>query len=409
MEIHLDPVGGVAGDMFIAALLDAFPHLEIGVRDSIERVLAGRVVCRLLPCQDQTIRGARFAIEAAEPAGHSGHDDHGHASWAAIRARIEAANLAADVREQAIGIFAVLAQAESRVHGIEAEAVTFHEVGAADSIADIVGAAHIIAALPEARWSVGPLPLGSGRIRTAHGIMPVPAPATALLLEGFATIDDGIAGERVTPTGAAILSWLGGAGEGRGEIRVLAGSGIGFGSKLLPGISNCLRVLVFDEAKPLPSDHREIAVIEFEVDDQSAEDLALGLERLRALRPVFDVVQMPAFGKKGRMMTHVQVLASVADLNAVIAACFHETTTIGLRHRIVHGATLPRQIHPVEVEGRLLRVKSVERGGGRTAKTEADDIAGADGQFERARLREAAERRVLAADAREPAASGNGD
>ena len=291
------------------------------------------------------------------------------------------------------------------MHGVAPDEVTFHEVGAADSIADIVAAAWLIEAVGVAAWRIGPVPLGAGRITTAHGVMPVPAPATALLLEGLATIDDGIAGERVTPTGAAILRHLAAGTEPLRGPRVLGRSGIGFGTRALPGISNCLRVLAFepiadaDTSRTTAARHRELAVIRFEVDDQSAEDLALGLERVRAQAGVHDVLQMPAFGKKGRMMTQVQVLAEPAALSAVVTACFTETTTIGLRHEMARGVALSRQAHDVEVDGRALRVKTVNRPGGRTAKTEADDVAALAGHAGRFQLRQAAAARALREDA----------
>ena len=300
------------------------------------------------------------------------------------------------MRAHALGIFGHLADAEARVHGIAVEAVAFHEVGAADSIADIVAAAHLIAALGTRSWSVSALPLGSGRVRTQHGPLPVPAPATTLLLAGFATLDDGIPGERVTPTGAAILRHLCGDDPGRGRPRgILGRTGIGFGTKVLPGLSNCLRALVLEEnAAPGPG-RRDLAVIAFEVDDQSGEDLATGLDRLRAEPGIVDVVQMPVIGKKGRMMARIQVLVRPESLEAAIAACFRETTTIGLRYHPVEGAVLARAARTVEHDGLSVRVKIVARPGGRTAKAEADDARGRAGHAARAALRREAERRAL--------------
>ncbi len=285
------------------------------------------------------------------------------------------------------------------MHGIPVERVAFHEVGAWDSIADIAAAAHLIAALHATRWTVGALPLGSGMVRTQHGLLPVPAPATALLLEGFSTRDDGVPGERVTPTGAAILRHLcGGAPEPRTGPRVLARSGVGFGTKRLAGLSNCVRVLAFEAADDPRPDHRTIAVIEFEVDDQSGEDLAMGLDRLRGRPDVLDVVQAPVFGKKGRMMAHVRVLAQAEALDAVADACFRETTTIGLRHGLVAGRALPRRAATVAVADRSVRVKLAERPGGITAKAEADDALAHADHAARAALRREAERRALAAE-----------
>ena len=447
MHIQLDAVGGVAGDMFAAALLDAFPDLEAGVLKDVAAVAP--VGCRLVAHNDGVLQGRRFlvSLEGAPPAAehreHGGHDHHrsdephddrahphraqphrahphhehdhhehdhggghGHRRWSAIRADLVAAALQPAVRDTAIAIFEGLARAEAEVHGIGVDTVEFHEVGAWDSIADIVAAAHLIVHCGAGSWSVGALPLGSGRVKTAHGPLPVPAPATALLLRGFATIDDGVPGERVTPTGAAILRHLVGDAPTAPapHARLLGRSGIGFGTRRLPGLSNCLRALVFDEAEQMPagkptatSTHRDLTVIEFEVDDQSAEDLAMGLDRLREHRDIFDVVQMPVFGKKGRMMTHVRALAREGSGDAV-AACFRETTTIGLRHHRVGGSALPRAVTTVEVGGRAMRVKTVERPGGRTAKAEADDALGHETHAVRAGLRREAERLALLGD-----------
>ncbi|MGH1590396.1 LarC family nickel insertion protein [Methylobacterium phyllosphaerae] len=418
MHIHLDALGGVAGDMFAAALLDAFPEHREGVGASI-RAVDARIACAVHPHNDGILRGARFTVSGpgAEPAhrhdhghrhhGHSAHHDHdhahpdahgsghGHRPWAEIRAALEAAELAPAVGAHALAIFGHLAEAEARVHGIAVEAVAFHEVGAFDSIADIVAAAHLIAALEVRSWSVSALPLGSGRVRTQHGPLPVPAPATTLLLAGFPTLDDGIPGERVTPTGAAILRHLCSEDPGRGRPRgTLGRTGIGFGTKVLPGLSNCLRALVLEDAADGPG-RRDLAVIAFEVDDQSGEDLALGLDRLRAESGVRDVVQAPVIGKKGRMMAHIQVLVRPESLDSAIAACFRETTTIGLRYHRVEGAVLDREARTVAQAGRPVRVKIVDRPGGRTAKAEADDARDQPGHAARASLRREAERLAL--------------
>ncbi|TXM67934.1 LarC family nickel insertion protein [Methylobacterium sp. WL12] len=442
MQIHLDAVGGMAGDMFVAALLDAFPQHAEGVSASVRAASRAGVACRVLPHNDGILQGSRFLVSgpgAPDPApqaapaathrhehgdhDHDHHDharpdahgtshthdhagDHDHRPWSEIRASLERADLDAAVRSHALAIFGHLAEAEARVHGISVERVAFHEVGAWDSIADIAAAAHLVAALGATRWSVGALPLGSGMVRTQHGLLPVPAPATALLLEGFATRDDGVPGERVTPTGAAILRHLcGGAEPAPTGPRRLGRSGVGFGTKRLPGLSNCVRALAFDETAPVASpeahpDHRTIAVIAFEVDDQSGEDLAMGLDRLRMRDDVLDVVQMPVFGKKGRMMAHVRLLARADALDAVAAACFSETATIGLRHALVDGRALPRRAATVAVAGRDVRVKLAERPGGRTAKAEADDARAEGGHAARTALRREAER--LALDTPEP-------
>jgi uncharacterized protein (TIGR00299 family) protein len=379
MELHLDLVGGLAGDMFIAAMLDLFPEHEAGLQDSLGRtgLLAG-VTARLEPHND----GER-------PGGQGGHD---HIAWRRIREGLESSDLDPAVRGHAVAIFRHLAEAEARVHGVALEAVSFHEVGAWDSIADIVGAAHLIAATGATRWTVGAIPLGSGRVRTAHGPLPVPGPATALLLQGFAVIDDGVGGERVTPTGAAILRHLCGDAARPAQPRILGGTGIGFGTRILPGLSNCVRVLRFDPVEQAPGfDTDAVLVVECEIDDQSGEELALALDRLRAHPAVLDVVQAPVFGKKGRMMAHLRLLARPEARDEILRLCFAETTTIGLRHSVQARAVLSRRMIEVEAGGRTLRVKAVDRPGGRTAKAEADDVADLDGHAARKARRRAAE------------------
>jgi uncharacterized protein (TIGR00299 family) protein len=380
-HLHLDAIGGIAGDMFAAALLHADPAHERGCLRAAEAV-AG-VPCRLLAHRDAVLSGARFWVAEAE--------GHHHTAWADIRARLHRADLPAGARRHALGIFSVLAEAEARVHGIPPDEVAFHEVGAADSIADIVAAGWLIDAQGAATFGVGPLPLGGGRVRTAHGMLPVPAPATALLLEGFATIDDGVGGERVTPTGAAILRHLGANAAPPPGARTLLASGIGFGTKTLPGLSNVLRVLVSERAAAdarAGQIHRQLAVIEFEVDDQTPEDLSVALDHIRGVAGVRDVTQTPALGKKGRITAHIQVLADEAALEAAAEACFFETSTIGLRTRLTDARMLPR----ATAEACGVRVKRVERPGGATAKVESDDLADTEGYAARRRRRAEAER-----------------
>lgn len=405
MQIHLDMLGGIAGDMFIAALLDAFPQHEKRVLDAIAALAdAFPVDCELQKHTDTIVRGSRFRVAAATRRTGTAHgstaraDIHVHTSWRAIRDRLLSAPLSPSVRAHALGIFQLIADAEAQVHGVAADDVAFHEVGACDSIADIVGAATLIDALGAVRWSASPAPIGRGRVLTEHGWLPVPAPATALLLRGMATLDDGFPGERVTPTGAAILRHLcppGPSAPGQPETRTLHTGGIGFGSRSIPGLSNHLRVLCFANAGAPLGGHREIHVLEFEIDDQSGEDLATGLDRLRAHWGVLDVTHAAVFGKKGRMMASVRVLARQASLGEVIEACFRETTTIGLRHRVVAGIGLERRTKDVCIDGQRLRVKLVSRPGGATAKAEADDVLLHEGHSRRASLRRAAESMAL--------------
>ena len=391
VHLHLDPLGGLAGDMFLAALLDAHPEQAEGTFAAMRAAgLPEAWDARLVRHDDGVLGGHRLVIEgpADDPGGPPSH-------FADIRAGLRAAPLGAAVRERAIAIFTGLAEAEAAVHGVAVDEVHFHELADWDSVADVVGAAWLIEALAPSSWSVAPLPVGSGRIDSRHGPLPVPAPAAARLLRGFAVHDDGIAGERVTPTGAAILRHLDPAPHLPAGPWRLAGTGHGFGTRRLRGVSNVVRVVAYRGEAAGRSDER-VAVIAFEVDDQSAEELAVGLEAIRASAGVLDVVQLPAFGKKGRLATQVQVLARPETLDAAIDRCFAETTTIGLRWRIEARAVLAREVVSVAAPGGEVAVKIVARpGGARTAKAEVDHVA-AGGHAARAEKRRAAEARALA-------------
>lgn len=373
--------------MFLAAMLDVLPELAVGTFAAMRAAgLPDGWRTELVAHSDAALCGKRVLLQP-----ESSSEVAPGGAFEALMRRIETSALEAPVRARAQGILRLLAEAEAAVHGVAPGEVHFHELADWDSLADVVGASYVIEMLAASSWSCAPVPLGSGRVRTRHGPLPVPAPATAKLLESLPVFDDGVAGERVTPTGAAILRHLAPAPrlpDGRWRLRA---QGFGFGTKTLPGVSNVLRVLLYE-----PADEgrvsEQVGVIAFEVDDQSPEDLALGLDRLRALEGVLDVIQAPAFGKKGRLVVHVQVLARPESLDAAIERCLVETTTIGLRWRIEARTVLPRE--RVEVEG--AEVKVVTRpDGSRTAKAELEAMRGVDGAAGRARRRRSAERQAL--------------
>ena len=397
--------------MFIAAMLDAFPDLREGMLAAIRAAgLPADVHVGFAEHQDHALTGLRFRViepRVAELMVAAHH--HPHTPFVDIRAHLQACALAPAVKTRAIEIFSALAQAEAKVHGKTIDTISFHELGEWDSIADIVGAAYLIDAVNRtdavapidaaaATWSVSSLPLGRGKVKTAHGMLPIPTPATVQLLTGFDFTDDGLEGERVTPTGAAILRHLGCSQTASRRSRRLLRTGIGFGTRTFPGISNVLRVLAFEEAlESRGSD--EVAQVQFEVDDQTPEDLAIALDKLRSHPSVLDVLQTPAFGKKGRMTMHIQLLAEVADMEGVFDACFSETSTIGLRYQIMQRRKLARASTTIEAAGRQMRVKVAERPGRKTAKVEADDLLNViGGRAERERLQREAEQVVLRKD-----------
>lgn len=394
MHIHLDLLGGLSGDMFIGALLDCFPALADTLPGQLERAGFGDMVClETAAADDGTLTGTKFNVTAAERA--HGHD---HRHYSDIVKLLDASSLEESSRETAHGIFRILAEAEAAIHGKPVDHIAFHEVGAWDSIADIVCAACLISAIGAESWSVSAIPLGRGRVDTAHGSLPIPAPATARILENFEFIDDGVGGERVTPTGAAILKQLAPGHTVPAQSRLRA-SGYGFGTRKLPGISNVTRALVFDKTTQSAWAGDQVLQLEFDIDDQTPEALAVAIERLRALPGVLDICQSTALGKKGRQLALIRILATPDVEDALLAACFAETTTLGIRRQRVDRAILERHEVVVREGDTGYRVKIASRPGGLTAKAEMDDISGSSGDHhQRDRLRIAIEQQSGASE-----------
>ena len=379
---HLDLVGGIAGDMFIAAVLDVRPELYEGMCSAIRAAgLPDIVGMEVREYSDKILTGTYFHVDEAAV-----EDHHHHTLYRQIKEMLEQSPLSEEVTKIAIAIFTRLAEAEAQVHGKTVDTISFHEVGEWDSIADIVGAAFLIHQL-DAQWTVGLLPLGHGRVKTSHGELPVPTPATVILLEGFEFYDDGIGGERITPTGAAILNYLKPTQQGVMPAGTLAGSGIGFGTRTLTGKSNVVRLLVLTGK----SDHDGDTVIqiEFDIDDQSPEDLAIGLDHIRAIDTVLDVVQTSFTGKKNRIGITVRVLAQVDRVDEVFRACFLETTTIGLRYQTLRRVTLSREQTTVNVDGHMVDIKLVSRADDDQwdGKVEVSSLEGVRGHREREAIR----------------------
>lgn len=371
--------------MFAAALLDAFPELWQAVQGDLAAAgLAAHAVADLQAVKANGIAARHFTVTLSDDAPHpTGH-------YADIKALLEASALDRAILRRAIGIFDILAVAEGKVHGVPPDRVHFHEIADWDSLVDIVAAASLIERVGADGWSVSRLPSGSGMVKTAHGLMPVPAPATAEILKGFDLHDDGVPGERITPTGAAILRHLlpdGPAARPGGRI---AGIGTGAGTKRFEGVPNILRVLEIDMAQVadgplLQRDH--VAVLAFEVDDMTPEMLAIAADRLRAGPGVRDVSYGIRYGKKGRVQFALQVLAEPDVAEAVAAHCMTETTTLGVRLSVTERLILEREnATHAGLAAEAMPVKRARRPDGSvTVKVEADALALLDGQGARER------------------------
>ncbi|MET0918585.1 MAG: LarC family nickel insertion protein [Burkholderiales bacterium] len=407
LAIHLDLVGGISGDMFVAAMVDALPLLAAPVLAELEAMrVAGESVPGFVEAASGGLRARRFGLApgsyrpAAGPisvlAG-AAHEDAG-TPYASLRRQIGNAPLSAPTCEHALALLALLADAEAHVHGIAVDQVHFHELADWDSLLDVVAAGCIAAKLDGAHWTASSLPLGGGTVHTAHGLLPVPAPATSLLLAGYPWHDDGIAGERVTPTGAAILRHLVPAAQcaARREAGRLLSTGCGAGTRTLPGLPNVLRALVLERCSTTEVDTDVVAVLEFDVDDMTGEEIAVAADHLRMQTGVFDVSVGTRHGKKGRPQAEFRLLARPDAVDAITRACFTETSTLGLRQREERRRVLRRAEVAAVVDGADVAVKVALRPDGkRTAKAAQDDVAAMHGLGARRRTRAAAVERAL--------------
>ena len=342
MHIHLELVGGIAGDMFLAAAIDAgVVDVDALTADLRTLGLGDEITIETNHARRGAIAGTHVHFHGWDPDADA---DHRHLST--IHDMIAGSALSAEVKSRATALFDALGAAEAKIHAIPIEKVHFHEVGAVDSILDFVSAAWVIEHL-DATWSCGEIPAGRGTIETAHGQIPVPAPATADLLRGMPIVQRDVDGELVTPTGAAILAGLGAAFEQRGGIVETVGYGLG--TKDFDGVSNVLRMMIFDDdaaGTGLIGDR--VVRIETEIDDMNPETLASVAEEALPAAGAIDVVRTPVHMKKGRIGTRITVLCP-PDRELEVAECLlRETTTFGVRVDEVRRWTLVREVITIE-------------------------------------------------------------
>jgi uncharacterized protein (TIGR00299 family) protein len=345
---YFDCFSGISGDMVLGALVDAGADLR-----AIEGALRKLGLEGWSISAERVKRGAIFAthVNIASSEGHH------HRGLSVISGRIDKAGLAPRAAERAGRIFTRLAEAEAKVHNVPVEEVHFHEVGAVDSIVDIVGAAVGFELLRIDEFACSALDVGAGQVKTAHGLLPVPAPATAELLRGAPMYTSGIARELVTPTGAAIATTLSSRYAQIPEMTLRA-VGYGAGSADFPEKANVLRLLIGENATGEAGEHWDapVSVIETNLDDMSPQIYGYFVEKALAAGAL-DVFSTAVQMKKNRPGVLLTLLCESADTAKMMDLVFRETTTIGVRTYDVRRKVLDREIVSVETQFGEVRMK----------------------------------------------------
>lgn len=357
----LEPFSGISGDMTLGGLV------AVGLDTGWLKALPARlgldgVAVRVAPVQRGAIACTKVDFDIP-PQPHGRH-------LRQIREIVRRSEAPGEVKDRADAAFTAIAEVEAEVHGTTPDRVHLHEVGAVDAILDVVGAIWGLSELGVSRVYSSELSVGDGFVRTAHGVLPVPAPATLRLLEGLPVRPgpEG-AGELVTPTGAALVRVL---SEGPPPAYVPRRSGYGAGSRDFPDRPNALRVILADAA--VTSRVEPLVQLVTDLDDMSAEHVANAAEALRELGAL-DVTTTAVHMKKGRLGVRVEVLARPEDVVRLEQSLFAATTTLGIRRVPVLRSVLPREQRTVQVLGHDVRVKvATLPDGRRKGKPEYEDV-----------------------------------
>jgi uncharacterized protein (TIGR00299 family) protein len=365
----LDPVAGISGDMLLGALIDAGAPPD-WLQALPARLGIPQVTVRIGAVQRAGLSATQVDVRVPPPDQHAGHDDGRHIGE--LQALVRRAPLSAPVIERATRAFQLIGEAEARVHGMAVERVHLHEIGALDAVVDIVGGVEGFERLGVDAVYHRPIAVGHGWVHAAHGQLPVPAPATALLLEGQEIATAGpIEGEATTPTGAALLRVLS-LGPPPARWR-LQGSGWGAGQRDPAAYPNALRLMLATAAPEAGM----VEVVTTDLDDLSPEYVEPVRAAVFAAGAV-DCTTWPLHGKKGRGGVRVEAVVPAEQADAVIDALFRHSTTAGVRRVAMTRHTLPRRELALELNGAgRVRVKVWDAPGGARWKAEFDDVAAA--------------------------------
>ncbi|MBZ5588747.1 MAG: nickel pincer cofactor biosynthesis protein LarC [Acidobacteriia bacterium] len=318
--LYIDPFGGAAGDMLLGALLD------LGApRDRFDAVLAG---LHLEGWSLETSRSRQKGFAGTRATVQVLAETQPARLLRDVEELLGRAELPENVRSRAVAAFRRLFEAEAEVHGVPLEQAHLHELAAVDAVIDIVGTCSAVELLEVDRVVCGPVPVGSGTVETAHGLLPVPPPAVARLLKGVPLAAHTADGEMTTPTGATLLTTL---AESFGPLPggTILGVGVGLGTRVFDGFPNILRAFLLEVREERPA-ARALVLVEATVDDVTGEALGTHLERLREAG-AFDAWCLTGTGRKGRPVAEVRALVEASGVGAVTAAMFAEGITLGVR------------------------------------------------------------------------------
>jgi len=345
---YFDCCAGISGDMVLGALVDSGLDVSI-LRRELAKLHLGDYSISASKDERHHITGTNIKVRFKE----SGH----HRTFKEIKNIINKSRLTTKVKVLSTSIFENLAKAEAKVHGCRVDDVHFHEVGAIDSIVDIVGTAIGIEKLGIGQVYASPLPLGSGWVKTSHGRMPVPAPATLELLKGVPVASSPATSELTTPTGAAIIKTLS-LSFGNMPHMEIEGTGYGIGDRSFKEIPNILRLIIGKRT----GNTERLIIVETNMDDMNPQIYEYLMSRLFK-NGALDVFLMPIQMKKGRPAILLKVLCPENKKGNIIDTIFEETTTIGVRTYEVERHCLERRIENVSTPYGKVRVKVAERNG----------------------------------------------
>ena len=363
--IYLDCGMGAAGDMLTAALLELMPNQDAFVEELNGLGIPG-IRFTAEKCEKCGILGThmKVTVHGEEEDGH--HHHHGH--LADIRGIVSGLPLPTMVKLDILAVYEEIAQAESHVHGVPVEHIHFHEVGTMDAIADVTAVCLLLHRLAPDKIIVSPVHVGSGQVRCAHGILPVPAPATAYLLRGIPIYGGSIDGELCTPTGAALLKHF--ATEfGQMPVMKVQAIGYGMGRKDFPR-ANCVRALLGETEAPIDA----IVELRCNVDDMTGEAVGFALELLLE-NGALDAFTLPIGMKKSRPGVLITVLCREEKKEAMVHLLLKHTTTLGVREFPCRRYALSRTMEVVNTPFGPVRKKVSSGYGVRREKLEYDDLA----------------------------------